>query len=122
MIDDVCMLCRYSTGSNLNTYSALIQYFYSQETAPHPAVHITLNTGTEEGKEPGVKAFLRCALLQRFLIVTKVIDLMMYSSPVGVYPKPENCVFIPIPCELRFNNSERGGRAFLRPSLARSIY
>ncbi|KAL5487681.1 hypothetical protein ACEPAI_5789 [Sanghuangporus weigelae] len=88
----------YSTGSNLNTYSALIQYFYSQETAPHPAVHITLNTGTEEGSEPGVKAFL--------------------SSPVGVYPKPENCVFIPIPCELRFNNSERGGLDILTKSLS----
>lgn len=52
-------ICRYSTGSNLNTYSALIhQNFYSQETAPHPAVHVALNTGTEEGSEPGVKAFL----------------------------------------------------------------
>ena len=51
---------RYSTGSNLNTYSALIQNFYSQETAPHPAVHIAVNTGTEEGSKPGVKAYLRC--------------------------------------------------------------
>lgn len=50
---------RYSTGSNLNTYSALIQNFYSQETAPHPAVHVALNTGVEEGSEPGVNAYLR---------------------------------------------------------------
>jgi translation initiation factor 3 subunit F len=50
---------RYSTGSNLNTYSALIHNFYSQETAPYQAVHITMNTGTVEGEEPGVKAYIR---------------------------------------------------------------
>lgn len=50
---------RYSTGSNLNTYSALIQNFYSQETAPHQAIHVAVNTGVEEGQEPGVKAFIR---------------------------------------------------------------
>ena len=50
---------RYSTGSNLNTYSALIQNFYSQETAPFPAIHIALNTGAELGEEAGVKAYVR---------------------------------------------------------------
>lgn len=53
---------RYSTGSNLNTYSALIQNFYSQETAPHQAIHVALNTGVEEGEEPGVKAYVRSVL------------------------------------------------------------
>lgn len=51
---------RYSTGSNLNTYSALIQNFYSQETAPHQAVHVALNTGIEAGEQAGVKAYVRC--------------------------------------------------------------
>lgn len=50
---------RYSTGSDLNTYSALIQNFYSQETAPHQAVHLALNTGTEEGQKAGVRAYTR---------------------------------------------------------------
>ncbi|KAF8897796.1 Mov34-domain-containing protein [Infundibulicybe gibba] len=79
----------YSTGSNLNTYSALIQNFYSQETAPHQAIHVSLNTGTGEGETPGVNAFV--------------------SSPVGVFPKPENCVFVPVPVELRFHDGERSG-------------
>ena len=51
--------CRYSTGSNINTYSALIQNFYSQETAPHQAVHLSVDTGIEEGKQAGVKAYIR---------------------------------------------------------------
>lgn len=50
---------RYSTGSNLNTYSALIQNFYSQETAPHQAIHVSVNTGVEPGQEAGVKAYIR---------------------------------------------------------------
>jgi len=79
----------YSTGSNLNTYSALIQNFYSQETAPHQAIHVAVNTGIEEGQDSGVKAFI--------------------SSPVGVFPKPENCVFVPVPVELRFEDAERSG-------------
>ncbi|KAF8806358.1 Mov34-domain-containing protein [Phlegmacium glaucopus] len=79
----------YSTGSNLNTYSALIQNFYSQETAPHQAIHVAVNTGVEQGQEPGVTAFI--------------------SSPVGVFPKPENCVFVPVPVELRFHDAERSG-------------
>jgi translation initiation factor 3 subunit F len=50
---------RYSTGSNLNTYSALIQNFYSQETAPHPSIHVALNTGVEDGESAGVKTYVR---------------------------------------------------------------
>ncbi len=52
-------IVRYSTGSSLNTYSSLIQSFYSQETAPYPSVHLALNTGTEQEEEPGVKAYIR---------------------------------------------------------------
>lgn len=86
----------YSTGSNLNTYSALIQNFYSQETTPHQAVHITMNTGTQEGEEPGVKAYI--------------------SSPVGVFPKPENCVFIPVPITLSDQPAERSALTLLTSS------
>ncbi|TBU47232.1 Mov34-domain-containing protein [Dichomitus squalens] len=91
----------YSTGSNLNTYSALIQNFYSQETAPHQAIHLALNTGVEEGQKAGVQAYV--------------------GSPVGVNPKPENCVFVPIPCELRFNDAERSGLDLLTSNLSDSV-
>jgi len=50
---------RYSTGSKLDTYSALIQNFYSLETSPLPAVHITLNTGAVQGEEASVRAYVR---------------------------------------------------------------
>ncbi|KAG9104205.1 hypothetical protein FRC06_004630 [Ceratobasidium sp. 370] len=84
----------YSTGTDLNTYSALIQNFYSQETAPYQAVHVVLDTGVREGVKQGVKAYV--------------------SSPVGVHPKPENCVFLPVPCELRLHEAELSGLDLLR--------
>ena len=104
------MLRRYSTGSNLNTYSALIQNFYSQETAPYPAIHIALNTGTQVGEEAGVKAYVRLIFLYP-PFCDRAPEATSRSSPVGVFPKPENAVFVPIPVTLRANDAERSGRA-----------
>ncbi|KAG8710081.1 hypothetical protein FRC09_000312, partial [Ceratobasidium sp. 395] len=56
---------------------------------PYQAVHVVLDTGVREGVKQGVKAYV--------------------SSPVGVHPKPENCVFLPIPCELRLQEAEISG-------------
>ncbi|KIY63078.1 Mov34-domain-containing protein [Cylindrobasidium torrendii FP15055 ss-10] len=84
----------YSTGSDLNSFSALIQNFYGQETAPHQAIHVTLNTGVDAGEKAGVKAY--------------------FSSPVGVYPRPENCVFVPVPVKLEFHDAERSGLDLLK--------
>jgi len=83
----------YSTGSDLNSYSALLQNFFSDQTTPFPAVHLLVGTGTQEGGELGVRAFI--------------------SSPVGVSPRSENCVFVPIPFELSFHVSERSGLELL---------
>jgi translation initiation factor 3 subunit F len=49
---------RYSTGGSLDTYSALIQNFYTQEIAPAAAVHVLVDTGAEEGAPPAVKAYI----------------------------------------------------------------
>ncbi|KAG5648835.1 hypothetical protein DXG03_000184 [Asterophora parasitica] len=88
----------YSTGSNLNTYSALIQNFYSQETAPNQAIHLAINTGVDGTEQAGVQAYV--------------------SSPVGVFPKPENCVFVPIPVDLQFHDAERSGIDLLTKTAA----
>lgn len=44
---------RYSTGSTPDVFSALIQNFFSGETAPFPAVHLTVDV-TAEGNEDGL--------------------------------------------------------------------
>lgn len=47
----------YSTGAEINNFSALFQNYYSQQTAPHQAIHLTVDTG-EENTELGIKAYL----------------------------------------------------------------
>ncbi|KAH7870225.1 uncharacterized protein C8R40DRAFT_1268220 [Lentinula edodes] len=75
-------------GSHLTKYPALIQNFYSQETALYQAVHISLDSGVELGQPADVTGYI--------------------SSPVGIFTKPENCVFVPIPAELRFDLDRSG--------------
>lgn len=59
MLMETCR-ARYSTGTDLDNYSALVhQNFFSPETAPYPAIHVVVNTGVQKAGELGVKAFIR---------------------------------------------------------------
>ncbi|TKX25404.1 eukaryotic translation initiation factor 3 subunit F [Elsinoe australis] len=82
----------YATSSELNTFSALIQNFYSQQgegTWPHPAVHLT--AATVPGKDIEVRAYI--------------------SAPIGVTPEraADSCSFIPVPHEIKYGDAERSG-------------
>jgi len=82
----------YATSSELNTFSALIQNFYSQQgdgTFPHPAVHLTVQT--EPGKDIESRAYI--------------------SAPIGVTAEraADSCLFIPVPHELKYGEAERSG-------------
>ena len=82
----------YATSSDLNTFSALIQNFYSQQgdgTWPHPAVHLTVST--EPGKEIESRTYI--------------------SAPIGVTSEraADSCLFIPVPHEIKYGDAERSG-------------
>ncbi|PSK53136.1 hypothetical protein B9Z65_3336 [Elsinoe australis] len=82
----------YATSSELNTFSALIQNFYSQQgegTWPHPAVHLT--AATVPGKDIEVRAYI--------------------SAPIGVTPEraADSCSFIPVPHEIKYGDAEKSG-------------
>lgn len=78
----------YATSPNVNAYSALIQNYITTETAPYPAVHITVDTElTANGGGLGVKGWV--------------------SSNLGLGVKPEHCVFLPVPVQIKFAESER---------------
>lgn len=83
----------YSTGAELNNFSALFQNYYAQQTGSHQAIHLLVDTG-DQTKEFGIKAYL--------------------GSPMGVSAKPDNCVFVPIPVLLRQVEGERPGLNLLR--------
>jgi translation initiation factor 3 subunit F len=82
----------YATSSELNTFSALIQNFYSQQgdgTFPHPALHLTVST--VPGKDIEARTYI--------------------SAPIGVTPEraADSCHFIPVPYEIKYGDAEKGG-------------
>ncbi|KAF2770071.1 eukaryotic translation initiation factor 3 subunit F [Teratosphaeria nubilosa] len=82
----------YATSSDLNTFSALIQNFYSQQgegTWPYPAVHLTVST--EAGKEVQANTYI--------------------SAPIGVTAEraADSCLFIPVPYEIKYGEAEKSG-------------
>jgi translation initiation factor 3 subunit F len=82
----------YTTDLALNSFSALIQNFFASPetgTFPYPSVHLTVST--EAGKEIEAKAYI--------------------SAPVGVNAEraAESCLFIPVPYEIRYGDSEKSG-------------
>lgn len=82
----------YATASELNTFSALIQNFYSGQgdgTWPHPAVHLTVST--EPGKDLETRTYI--------------------SAPVGVTAEraADSAAFIPVPYELRYGEADKSG-------------
>jgi translation initiation factor 3 subunit F len=82
----------YATSSELNTFSALIQNFYSQQgegTFPHPAVHLTVNTIA--GQDVKADTYI--------------------SAPIGVTAEraADSCLFIPVPHEIKYGDAERSG-------------
>lgn len=82
----------YATSSELNTFSALIQNFYSSQgdgTWPHPAVHLTV--ATEPGKDIETRAYI--------------------SASVGVTAEraADSAAFIQVPHEIRSGEAEKSG-------------
>ena len=80
----------YATSSDLNTFSALIQNFYSQQgegTFPHPAVHLTVSTLA--GKEVEANTYI--------------------SAPIGVTAEraADSCLFIPVPHEIKYSEPDK---------------
>ncbi|KAK9331979.1 JAB1/Mov34/MPN/PAD-1 ubiquitin protease-domain-containing protein [Lipomyces starkeyi] len=82
----------YATSLELNAFSALIQNFYSSVsdgTYPYPAVHLTMQA--DPSSDISIKTYI--------------------STNVGVLPDKisESCLFVPVPNELRYSESERSG-------------
>ncbi|KAF2159747.1 hypothetical protein M409DRAFT_70807 [Zasmidium cellare ATCC 36951] len=82
----------YATSSELNTFSALIQNFYSQQgegTFPHPAVHLTVSTIA--GQDVKADTYI--------------------SAPIGVTAEraADSCLFIPVPHEIKYGEADKSG-------------
>ncbi|CAG8507024.1 904_t:CDS:2 [Ambispora leptoticha] len=88
----------YATGANLNQWNALIQDFYSKAVLPFQAIHLTMDTALKnDEKLLGVKTYV--------------------SAPIGISGKPENCLFLPVPCDVKYFNAERSGLDLLASAM-----
>lgn len=88
---------RYATSPTLNSFSSLIQDFYNSESAPLPAIHLTLDPVTLNFKT-------------------------YISSPIGLSTlQTLNLLFKPVPCSLSIPTSERTALELLsKPMLSSS--
>ncbi|OXG23656.1 eukaryotic translation initiation factor 3 subunit F [Cryptococcus neoformans Ze90-1] len=78
----------YASQKTVNSNSAIIQEYFSFETNPYPAVHLTVDTDIEEsGKGLGVKGWV--------------------SQPLGLTSKSECSIFVPVPVSIKYADSER---------------
>ncbi|GAA6024748.1 hypothetical protein JCM11491_004799 [Sporobolomyces phaffii] len=82
----------YATSPALNSFSALIHSFYTSESAPFPAVHLTL--------DPESLAF-----------TTYV------SSPIGTSLRADHLTFVPVVSSLQVAEQERPGLDLLAQNL-----
>ncbi|GAA5914123.1 eukaryotic translation initiation factor 3 subunit F [Sporobolomyces salmoneus] len=82
----------YATSPALNSFTALIHSFYTSESAPFPAVHLTL--------DPSSLAF------------TTYI-----SSPIGTSLRNDHLTFVPVESSLQVAEQERPGLDLLAQNL-----
>lgn len=85
-------IARYATSPALNSFTALIHSFYTSESSPFPAVHLTLDPSSLE-------------------FTTYV------SSPIGTTLRNDHLTFVPVESSLQVAEQERPGLELLTQNL-----
>jgi translation initiation factor 3 subunit F len=80
----------YTAGANLSPACSPVHSFFAEDVAPFQPIHVTIDTDA--------------------LIKTSDMGLRAYSSaPVGFSTNPGDCLFLPVPCEVKYLDAERSG-------------
>jgi len=85
-------LNRYATSPALNSFTALIHSFYTSESSPFPAIHLTL--------DPSSLSFTAYT-----------------SSPIGTSLRSDHLTFVPVESSLQVAEQERPGLDLLTQNL-----
>ncbi|KAK4053412.1 hypothetical protein OIV83_001577 [Microbotryomycetes sp. JL201] len=84
----------YATSPELNSFSALIHNFYSAESAPHAAVHLTLDPAS--------------------------LDFKAYTAQqIGTTAKPDHLAFLPVEARMHVHEQDRPSLDLLTQNLTR---
>jgi translation initiation factor 3 subunit F len=80
----------YTAGSDLAPSCTPVQSFFTEDVAPFQPIHVTIDTNA--------------------LFNSSDMGLYAYAcAPVGFMSKPGDCLFLPIPCEVKYLDAERSG-------------
>ncbi|CEP15874.1 hypothetical protein [Parasitella parasitica] len=80
----------YTAGADLSPACSPVHSFFAEDVAPFQPIHVTIDTDA--------------------LIKTSDMGLRAYSSaPVGFSTNPGDCLFLPVPCEVKYLDAERSG-------------
>ncbi|KAM0792739.1 hypothetical protein ACM66B_002515 [Microbotryomycetes sp. NB124-2] len=83
----------YATSPQLNSFSALIHNFYSAESAPHPAIHLTLDPDS--------------------------LQFRAYTAQqIGTTAKPDHLAFLPVESTMHVHDQDRPSLDLLTHNLA----
>ncbi|KAG1064120.1 hypothetical protein G6F42_027067 [Rhizopus arrhizus] len=80
----------YTAGADLSPACTPVHSFFAEDVAPFQPIHVTIDTDA--------------------LVKTSDMGLRAYASaPVGFSTNPGDCLFLPIPCEVKYLDAERSG-------------
>ncbi|KAG2209982.1 maintenance of mitochondrial structure and function-domain-containing protein [Mucor mucedo] len=80
----------YTAGPNLTAACTPVHAFFAEDVAPFQPIHVTIDTDA--------------------LFKTADMGLRAYASaPVGFSTKPGDCLFLSVPCEVKYLDAERSG-------------
>ncbi|KAL9553736.1 hypothetical protein MBANPS3_003132 [Mucor bainieri] len=80
----------YTAGADLSPACTPVHSFFADDVAPFQPIHVTVDTDA--------------------LVKTSDMGLRAYASaPVGFSTNPGDCLFLPVPCEVKYLDAERSG-------------
>ncbi|GAN07478.1 mov34-domain-containing protein [Mucor ambiguus] len=80
----------YTAGADLSPACTPVHSFFADDVAPFQPIHVTVDTDA--------------------LVKTSDMGLRAYASaPVGFTTNPGDCLFLPVPCEVKYLDAERSG-------------
>ncbi|CAO0797411.1 unnamed protein product [Mucor circinelloides] len=80
----------YTAGADLSPACTPVHSFFAEDVAPFQPIHVTIDTDA--------------------LVKTSDMGLRAYASaPVGFSTNPGDCLFLPVPCEVKYLDAERSG-------------
>lgn len=109
----------YTAGADLTASCTPIHTFFAEDVAPFQPIHVTVDTeALFKTSDMGLRAYARYFFFFFGIynncncVVTKKKIFFMNSAPVGFASRSGDCMFLSVPCEVKYLDAERSGCKF----------